>query len=799
MLNIENRHNISKMDKELCTGCGACYNVCPVNAIEMCNDEKGYYVPSIKDNCINCKKCVNTCPVLNTKYDNNANPDCYAIMLDDETRKDSSSGGAFTLFAQYFLENGGLVCGAILDEDFIVRHILINDIKDLPKLRRSKYVQSDTGDVYKQIKTELENGKKVLFTGCPCQVAGLKNYLGKSYESLLMLDIVCHGAPPVTAFKKYLEDNYGIQNVENFEFRTKELGYNCTHQICYLKTGEKLIKSYQNDAYEKCMHSGLALKKSCAECLFAEAPRQGDITIGDFWGISKFDPKLNDGLGTSVVVINNSIGQRYFDELRDRCKLVEKVPFDFARSNNRFLKKMGIPVGQKSYYKMLKYKDFNTSVNDALDRKFDVGVVGWWYNKNYGADLTYFALHNVLQKMGLSVLMIQTKGIDYNAPSFKFAQKRYDISKFYSADDIYLLRKHCKTFISGSDQLFNPILWNISGEEFFLHFADKSINNLVSYASSFGQIFDDKRNLKPKFKFLLNRFNAISVRENYAIDICKKEFGINVPCVCDPVFLCDVKEYEKLADESGLEKKEKFLLNYILDPNDEKRNLILNISKKLDLNYVNITDMDNWQRKTMELNLKNTKSNISIEEWLFYYKNADFIITDSFHGTCFAIIFRKPFISLANHGRGSNRFKSLLYDFGLMDRLVNNVSDIEKMPQLFEPINYDIAFEKISNKISKSYSWLENAIKDPDFSQHVSESEFIYEEIIELHGRTIVEQRQLVEKIQRLERIISDSNKKSSIKSIGLKEKLKRGVRCYKENGLFYTINRIIYKIKNKL
>ena len=782
---------------ESCTGCGACYNTCPVNAIEMKPDEKGYYTPFIKDNCINCQKCIKVCPVLHTVYDNETNPDCYAIMLDDEVRRDSSSGGAFTLFAEYFLENGGLVFGAALNDKFKVEHIVIDDKQDLTKLRRSKYVQSDTGRVYTQVKEALNIGKKVLFSGCPCQVAGLKNFLGKPYENLLTLGIVCHGAPPANSFFKYLDENFGIDNIEKFYFRTKETGYNCVNQICFLKNGDKIIRNYPHDAYERCMHSGLALKKACAECLFAEVPRQEDISIGDFWGIEKYDWKLNDGLGTSAVLINNTKGRRYFEILKGRCKLVKTVPFEFARRHNRYFKKLNIPIGQRTYYQMLKTKDFNTAVHSALDRNFDVGIIGWWYNKNYGADLTYFALHTILVKMGLSVLMVQTKGVDYNAPSFKFAQKKYDISRYYSSHDIYLLNDRCKTFVSGSDQLFNPILWRVSGLEFFLHFANKAKNNLVSYASSFGHIYDDKRGLTPRFDFLLKRFNALSVRENYAVDICKKQFGMDVPCVCDPVFLCPVEEYNKLADESGLVSNGKYLVNYILDPTKEKRELILEISKKLDLKFINLTDMDNWQAKTLQLDLENTKPNVSIEEWLFYYKNAEFIITDSFHGTCFAVIFRKPFISLANHQRGSNRFISLLEDFGLMDRLVNKIADIDKMPQLFEPIDYDASYAKVEAKIRESYAWLENAIKNPNLSKNITESEKVYTEMIEICGQIMSAHYGLQARVQRLEELNGISSV-SSKNANGLKNNLSKVKRHYQKYGFTATVNRIILELKNR-
>ncbi len=224
-----NNINCVTEEKNKCFGCRACYNICPVKAITMQEDGEGFFYPVIDSSkCTSCGLCKNSCPSLEKSetYNNNGkNPDCYAVMADDETRFVSSSGGAFTLIANYILEKGGYVCGAAFVGQN-VRHIIIDKKEDMYKLRGSKYVQSDTNTVYSQIKDLLKLDKFVLFTGTPCQVAGLYNFLGKNYDKLYTVDLICHGVPPQKVFDVYLKETLQKDDVfANCTFRDKKAGW----------------------------------------------------------------------------------------------------------------------------------------------------------------------------------------------------------------------------------------------------------------------------------------------------------------------------------------------------------------------------------------------------------------------------------------------------------------------------------------------------------------------------------------------------------------------------------------------
>ena len=190
-----------KVADDLCTGCGACVNSCPVNAIVMGADSEGFSYPEVnEDNCIECGKCLNVCPVLSYKNSNNPKPKIYAVRAEDEVRAVSSSGGVFSVLAEAVLDANGVVCGAAFDKEMCLHHILIDNKKELYKLRGSKYLQSDVGTIYKEIEEVLKEGRKVLFTGTPCQNAALRNILTKEYDNLLLVDIICHGVPSQKIF-----------------------------------------------------------------------------------------------------------------------------------------------------------------------------------------------------------------------------------------------------------------------------------------------------------------------------------------------------------------------------------------------------------------------------------------------------------------------------------------------------------------------------------------------------------------------------------------------------------------------
>ena len=211
-------------DRNLCTGCTACFNKCPVSAIKMEENDEGFLYPVIDENlCINCGLCKKICPVNNVNDCVNTGESLqYIAAAPDNVRKISSSGGMFNIVATYVLNSGGYVCGVVYDDNMNAVHILTNDKQDVLRMSGSKYVQSYPGNCFQQIKEKLDKNIKVLFTGCPCQVAGLKQYLNKEYENLITMDLICHGTPSPELLKKFLKEEYQNEKVLDVNFRYKK-------------------------------------------------------------------------------------------------------------------------------------------------------------------------------------------------------------------------------------------------------------------------------------------------------------------------------------------------------------------------------------------------------------------------------------------------------------------------------------------------------------------------------------------------------------------------------------------------
>lgn len=323
-----------------CTGCAACSNICPVNAIEMKENSEGMLKPEINRRlCINCGICKKKCPAKNPQYNNEAKPKCYAMMADLETRKISSSGGMFSVAAEYILDNNGYVCGAAYDDDFKVRHIIINNKKDLPKLRGSKYMQSNPGEIYKEVKKLLENDELVMFTGMPCQVAGLYAYLGKDYEKLISIDLLCHGITSSKVFEKYHKEVLEGKPLTRLEFKEKQPWGWHAGVNAYFTDGTKYSNPLEKDLYFIAYLKSIAKNTSCEVCKANRLPRQADLTIGDFWGIAKADPEMFDNKGTSVVLVNNSKAQDFFDKIKDRMEKYKEESLKSAINGNHIIEK----------------------------------------------------------------------------------------------------------------------------------------------------------------------------------------------------------------------------------------------------------------------------------------------------------------------------------------------------------------------------------------------------------------------------------------------------------------------------
>ena len=310
---------LKEMDK--CSGCGLCETVCPAQAIKMEYDKSGFIYPVIqKEKCIDCGLCERKCVVktVSVEYPRT----CYAgVHLDEKIRAKSSSGGMFAALAEYTLEKGGVVFGAAVvpkGKTVTVKHIMIKNKEELKKLQGSKYVQSDIRECYTNVKQQLAEGKKVLFSGTPCQVAAMKNYLGKEYDDLLLVDLVCHGTPSILHWEKSIEEKLQKdEKVSAVSFRGKE-GY-MQGEIEFKTEADRIRKenySFRNDSYYSMFLNADSYREGCYQCQYARPERDGDITIGDFWGFEKAydraqiekDAKISLEEGNSLIAVNTEKG-----------------------------------------------------------------------------------------------------------------------------------------------------------------------------------------------------------------------------------------------------------------------------------------------------------------------------------------------------------------------------------------------------------------------------------------------------------------------------------------------------------
>ncbi len=375
--------------EELCMGCAACFNICPLQCIEMASNPEGFLYPKIDlDLCANCGECKRVCPANNSKKPKDlVSPKVYACWnKDEDIRFQSASGGVFSALAQHVLDEGGIVFGAAFDKNMRVKHIAVDRQEDLGKLRSSKYVQSDVGCSYIKVKEFLDQNKKVLFSGTPCQIAALYAVVGKDNENLITCDVLCKGVPSPGLFAryvKYLETIFQSKLV-NINFRHKCKGWELASTMATFSNGRQSLLTNINNSFMFGFGKGFTIRLSCYHCLYKNIERLGDITLGDFWGIGElvsFNHNTRNGI--SLILVNSEKGRQFFEKSLQLFCFEERTLKEATNRQSVLNYNIPEPKNRKQFfadYQMLEYEELAKKhlVDKGLKRLIKLVIPQTW-------------------------------------------------------------------------------------------------------------------------------------------------------------------------------------------------------------------------------------------------------------------------------------------------------------------------------------------------------------------------------------------------------------------------------------
>lgn len=381
-------------DKSKCCGCEACRSVCPKKCISMQADKEGFLYPKMDLlQCVDCKLCEQVCPVLYPGY-SKREPLVYAGVNNDmNIRLQSSSGGIFTLIAELVIQKKGIVFGACFDKQWNVVHGYTETKEGLVRFRGSKYVQSYIGDSFLQAKRFLDEERFVLFSGTPCQIAGLKNFLRKPYQNLLTVDLVCHGVPSPKVWQKYLHelvcDAYNIKkrdtsfsfadNINSISFRSKENGWKNYSMSIFYKNENKRIVPFYNDTYMNAFLSDLSLRPSCYDCPAKLPHVQSDITLADFWGVDRLHPEIDDDKGCGLILVNKEHAFALLKSLD--CQLYEQKMDEVIKFNSCISRSVKEPVNRNFFCRILGKTNLKFAYNASTSSAILMRIIRKIYRK----------------------------------------------------------------------------------------------------------------------------------------------------------------------------------------------------------------------------------------------------------------------------------------------------------------------------------------------------------------------------------------------------------------------------------
>ena len=592
-------------------------------------------------------------------------------------------------------------------------------------MQGSKYIQSDVNDVYIQIRQLLKQNKCVLFSGTPCQVRALKSFLEKDYTNLYTMDFLCHGVSSIKVLEKYLSESYPNKRVKRISFRDKTFyGWSVNMHISFDDETCCQINS-QEDLWWKIYLDNIMLGTQCADnCRYCRNSG-ADITVGDFWGIKDYvkRQKYDDGRGTSVIIINTEKGQQIFNNGKKEFSKCDTVSFEEASRRNILSERIIANKNKrKEFFIRLNSQRLDQLYYDIKKENGNVGIVGLWFTGNYGGALTGWALYKTIEKMGYTPLLIDLeKGRSLGSQTGmveSFIRSCCNISKPYKdLVDLKELNDKCKTFLVGSDQCWRMWFNEYYDYALLLKFVDDK-NRMLSFATSMESAYIEgsleERMIVGK---LLKRFDQISVRERDSVSFLKNQYNVEAEFVLDPIFLLDDEEWGKLTDAS-LCPKEQYCAGYFLDINESLLEYYNIIKEKLKLPFIVLRGTDS--SNPLQIQFEKEIENASLPQMVNLIKEAKYLVTDSFHGMCLAIVFRIPFTVIINERRGGTRFRSLLREFNLENRAVNITFPVE------QPNTNEICWNKVEDTLfrlqSFSKNWLCRALVT-DIKPRITQSE----------------------------------------------------------------------------
>ncbi len=700
-----------------CVGCSSCMNVCPKKAISIITSERGFLRPVVDPIlCIDCSKCVRGCPALNdnTAKGNMKQPRSYAFVAEDRVLSKSSSGGVFYVLADWMIRKGGYVCGTVYDDDMNVVYRLTDDRKVISKMHGSKYVVSDMGTVYKDIKRVLKDGRMVLFFGIPCHTSALKRFIGES-ENLYTVDLICSGLPSKTVFKQYLKEESEGKKVADVLFRRKGLPYG----TMVIRFDDGSSKVNYGDEFVAGFNKSLYKSDCCAKCDFAAAPRQADLTIGDLWESEKMFHDFDSKKGVSVAMVNNAKGRLLQSVLSKHAAFMKEVPYDFVKRFNRLNPTREKHLAQDRFYHMVERgHSVKKSIKYCLRWKYDVGITGLWRAPNFGGDLTYYALFHVIEDLGLEPAMIEARSeTGGKVPmSPKRLMNRYHMYSIipwaHNKDEQMEVNHRVYTLLVGSDQVWNCSLFPEQPDTVLSYALDFAVSwrNTVAYASSFGKSeYTPSTDTEKAQVEAIRKIRHVSVREKSGVEICKN-LGIEAAHVLDPMMLCGMDHYQNLLKEATLTVPQRYGLCFVrhvgdhLDPN--------RLGNSLNLPFLNVAGPD------IDLNTARTDYPLigveTVENWVKTVYHSEYVLTDSFHAAALSIVFGKQFIIVygaMSEGSGLDRFRSLLGLFELEDRMYPTTWDALSDRAYEKKIDFEKVHKRLEELRATSLSWLKDALE----------------------------------------------------------------------------------------